>query len=76
MTVIKDRHNKVSGTDSNPNSNSKDEIVIDKVDCLQRDFAGFKAFLIQHIDEKIDRAFRNFYHRNVNRKSKWGIALR
>ena len=60
MTVIKGRHNKVSGTDSNPNSNSKDEIVIDKVDCLQRDFAGFKAFLIQHIDEKIDRAFREF----------------
>ena len=35
---------------------SKDEIIIDKMDCLQRDFASFKPFLMSYIDQKIDRA--------------------
>ena len=35
-----------------------DEVIIDKIDCLQRDFAGFKAFLIQYINEAIDKALR------------------
>ena len=34
------------------------EEIIDKIDCLQRDFAGFKAFLIQYINEAIDSALR------------------
>jgi hypothetical protein len=34
------------------------EEIIDKIDCLQRDFAGFKAYLIQYLNETIDRALK------------------
>ena len=59
MSIENKQNNKVSGT----NTDSKDEIIIDKVDCLQRDFAGFKGFLIQYIDDKIDSAVREIRKR-------------
>ena len=39
-------------------SSANDRVIIDKIDCLQRDFTGFKAFLIQYINEAIDKALK------------------
>ncbi len=39
-------------------SDDKDLLIIDKIDCLQRDFAGFKAYLLQYINDAIDRALK------------------
>jgi hypothetical protein len=49
----KRRNNKVNG-----NNNNDDDLIIDKIDCLQRDLAGFKGYLLQYIDEAIYRALK------------------